>query len=79
MTREERYLKLSTLDLNNAKAIIVACHEIMDKAGVPEDASRFACDDPECISHLTHRLHEYVNGCGPVGTPFPKSTPPEGK
>jgi len=54
--KSDRIQKLRFLTLEQAKEIILRCHAILDRVGIPEAAGD-ACSDPECSSHLTHRLH----------------------
>ena len=59
MDDADRLAKLAPLTLGQAKDIILRCHKILDRADVL-GAERAPCDDPDCTSHLTHRLHELV-------------------
>lgn len=59
MDDADRMEKLRFFTLDQAKDVIVRCHKILDRAGVL-GAERAACDDPDCVSHLTHRLHDLV-------------------
>ncbi len=49
------------LTVNQARSIIIRCHEILDRGGA-SDAAGAPCDDPKCNSHLVHRVHELVDG-----------------
>lgn len=45
--------------LEAAERNIAAAHKIIDLAGIPPAAGE-KCDDPDCFSHLTHRMHELI-------------------
>ena len=52
-----RRVRLLTAD--QAKGIIIQCHELLDRVNAT-DAAHAPCDDPKCNSHLVHRVHELV-------------------
>ena len=60
MDDADRLAKLKFLTLDQAKDIILRCHKILDRAEIL-GAERAPCDDPDCTSHLTHRLHDLVS------------------
>jgi len=58
--KSDRAHKLRFLTLDQAKDILLRCHAILDRAEIPEAAGE-NCNDPECSSHLTHRLHALMD------------------
>lgn len=65
--------KLPIADDTNYRETVLECHKVLDQFGIaPVEEGPCSLKDPECQSHLGHRVRELVDRCADAETKLKK-------